>query len=82
MHKQVLQNKNKKMGNCLSMFSDDKILIYDRALQNDPFLNSGINKNTLAFVCKGTYAGIRNNCGKFLDEKVSLQTGKWWRRLF
>ena len=32
------------------MFSDDKILIYDRALQNDPFLNSGINKNTLAFV--------------------------------
>ena len=70
------------MGNCHSMFSKDEILIYDRVLQNDPFLNSGINKETLKAICKGTYAGIRNNYGKFLDEKVSLQTGKWWRCLF
>ena len=64
------------------MFIVDAILIYDRVLQNDPFLNSGINKNALAFFCKGTYAGIRNNYEKFLDEKVSLQTGKWWGCLF
>ena len=64
------------------MFSVDEILIYDRLLQNDQFLNSGINKNALAFVCKGTYAGIRNNYGKFLDAKVNLQTGKWWKVLF
>ena len=70
------------MGNCLSMFSKDQNLIYDMILQNDPFFNSGFNKNALDFVCKGTYAGIRNNYGKFLDEKVSLQTGKWWRCLF
>ena len=70
------------MGNCQSMFSKDKILIYDRLLQNYPFFNSGFNKEVLDFVCKGTYAGIRNNYGKFLDEKVSLQTGKWWKVLF
>ena len=63
------------------MLSEDEILIYDRLLQNDPFLNSGINKNALDFVFKGTYAGIRNNYGKF-NEKVSLQTDKWWRCLF
>ena len=65
------------MGNCQSMFSKDQNLIYDRVLQNDPFLNSGFKKKALDFVCKGTYAGIRNNYGK-LNEKVSLQTGKWW----
>ena len=70
------------MGNCHSMFREDVILIYDRVLQNNLFLNSGINKKALDFVCKGTYAGIHNNYGKFLDEKVSLQTGKWWRCLF
>ena len=64
------------------MFSEDEILIYDRVLQNDPFLNSGINKEVLKAICKGTYAGIRKNYGKFLDEKVSLQTDKWWRCLF
>ena len=64
------------------MFREDGILIYDRVLQNNLFLNSGINKKALDFVCKGTYAGIHNNYGKFLDEKVSLQTGKWWRCLF
>ena len=70
------------MGNCLSMFSEDKILICDRLLQNYPSLNSGFNKEVLNAICKGTYAGIRNNYGKFLDEKVGLQTGKWWRCLF
>ena len=67
------------MGNCQSMFSKDQILIYDRLLQNDPFLNSGFNKEALKAISKETYAGIRNNYGKFLDEEVSLQTGKWWR---
>ena len=80
MHKQVM--KNKKMGNCQSMFSKDEILIYDRLLQNEPFLNSGLNKKALDFICKGTYTGIHNNYGKFLDEKVGLQTGKWWKVLF
>ena len=70
------------MGNCHSMFSEDEILIYDRLLQNNPLFNSGFNKEALKAICKGTYAGIRNNYGKFLDEKVSLQTGKWWRCLF
>ena len=70
------------MGNCQSMFSKEQNLIYDRILQNDLLLNLRCNKKALAFVCKGTYAGIRNNYGKFLDEKVSLQTGKWWRCLF
>ena len=70
------------MGNCQSMFSKDQSLIYDRILQNDPLLNLICNKKALHFVCKGTYAGIRNNYGKFLDEKVSLQTDKWWRCLF
>ena len=70
------------MGNCQSMFSKDTNLIYDRILQNDPFLNSGWNKNALDFVCKRTHAGIRNNYGKFFDEEVSIQTGKWWRCLF
>ena len=66
------------MGNCQSMFSKDQNLIYDMILQNYSFLNSGWNKKALDFVCKGTYAGIRNNYGKFFDEEVSLQTGKWW----
>ena len=70
------------MGNCQSMFSKDTILIYDRLLQNYPFFNSGFNKEVLNVIGKGTYAGIRNNYGKFLDEKVSLQTGKWWKVLF
>ena len=70
------------MGNCQSMFSKDTILIYDRLLQNYPFFNSGSNKEVLNVIGKGTYAGIRNNYGKFLDEKVSLQTGKWWKVLF
>ena len=64
------------------MFSEDEILKCDRLLQNDPFLNSGINKKALDFVYKGTYAGISNSSGKFLDEEVSLQTGKWWSCLF
>ena len=66
------------MRNCHSMFSKDKILIYDRILQNYPFFNSGINKEVLNAISKGTYAGIRNNYGKFFDEEVSLQTGNWW----
>ena len=82
MHKQVLQNKNKKMGTCQSMFSKYQNLIYEMILQNYPFFNSGFNKNALDFVWKGTYAGICNNYGEFLDEEVSLQTGKWWRFLF
>ena len=68
------------MGNCQSMFSKDAILIYDRLLQNEPLFNSGLNKEILK-VCKGTYAGIRSY-KKFAGEKVSLQTGKWWRCLF
>ena len=62
--------------------SVDPILIYDRLLQNEPFLNSGINKKVIDYFCKGTYAGIRSNYKKFAGEKVSLQTGKWWRCLF
>ena len=69
------------MGNCHSMLSEDEILIYDGVLQNDPFLNSGFNKEALKATSKGTYAGIRNSYGKF-NEKVRLQTGKWWRCLF
>ena len=61
------------MGNCQSMFSKDKILIYDRLLQNYPFFNSGFKKEVLNVIGKGTYAGIRN----YLNEKV--QTGKWWK---
>ena len=68
------------MGNCQSMFSKDKILIYDRLLQNYPFSNSGFNKEVLNVIAKGTYAGIRNY--KKLNEKVGLQTGKWWKVLF
>ena len=56
------------------MFSKDKILIYDRVLQNDPLFNSGFNKEVLNAFGKGTYAGIRNNYRK-LNEKVRLQTG-------
>ena len=63
------------------MFSKDKILIYDRVLQNDPLFNSGFNKKVLNAIGKGTYAGIRNNYRK-LNEKVSLQTVKWWKVLF
>ena len=70
------------MGNCQSMFSKDQNLIYDRILQNDPLLNLRCNRKALKAICKGTYAGIRNNYEKFLDKKVSLQTGKWWRCLF
>ena len=70
------------MRNCQSMFSKDEILIYDRLLQNDPFFNSGFNKEALNAIFKETYAGIHNNYGKFLDEKVGLQTGKWWKVLF
>ena len=81
MHKQVLQNKNKKRGNCQSMFSKDKILIYDRVLQNDPLFNSGFNKQVLNAIGKGTLAGIHNNYKKY-NEKVSLQIGKWWKVLF
>ena len=66
------------MGNCHSMVSEDAILVYDKVPQNDPFLNSGFNKEALKAIFKGTYAGIRNNYGKFLDEEVSLQAGKWW----
>ena len=62
------------MGNCHSMFSEDEILIYDRVLQNDRFLNSGFKKESLKAICKGTYAGMCNIYGKFLDQKVSLQT--------
>ena len=69
------------MGNCQSMFSKDEILIYDRLLQNDPFFNSGFNKEALNAIGKGAYVGIRNNYRK-LNEKVSLQTGKWWKVLF
>ena len=61
------------MGNCHSMFSsEDKILIYDRVLQNYPSFNSGSNKEVLNAFSKGTYAGIRNY--RKLDKKVSLQT--------
>ena len=61
------------MGNCLSMFSEeDLILMYDRLLQNDPFLNSILNKKVIKAIYKGTYAGIRNNYGKFPNEKVRL----------
>ena len=70
------------MGNCHCMFSEGEILIYDRVLQNYPSFNSGFNKEALKAICKGTYTGIRNNYGQFLDEKVSLQTGKWWKVLF
>ena len=66
------------MGNCHSMFSEDKILIYDRVLQNYPSFNSGFNKEVLNAFSKGTYAGIRNY--RKLDEK--LQKGKWWKVLF
>ena len=69
------------MGNCHSMFSEDEILIYDRVLQNYPSFNSGFNKKALNTIGKGVYAGIRNNYKK-LNEKVSLQKGKWWKVLF
>ena len=62
------------------MFSEDKILIYDRVLQNYPSFNSGFNKEVLNPFSKGTYAGMRNY--RKLDEKVSLQKGKWWKVLF
>ena len=61
------------MGNCQSMLSKDQNLIYDRILQNEPLLNLRCNKKALNAVCKGTYAGIRNSYGKFLDKKVSLK---------
>ena len=73
--------KNKKMGNCHSMFSKDEILICDRLLQNDPFFNSEFNKEALNAVAKGAYAGICKNHIN-LNENVSLQTGKWWKVLF
>ena len=70
------------MGNCQSMFSVDPILLYDRLLQNKSFFNSGLNREALKAICKGTYAGICSNYKKFGDEKVRLQTGEWWRCLF
>ena len=60
------------------MFSKDEILIYDRLLQNDPFYNSGFNKEALNAIGKGAYAGIRSY--RKLNEKV--QTGKWWKVSF
>ena len=63
------------------MFSKDEILIYHRLLQNDPFFNSGFNKEALNAIDKGEYVRIRNNYRK-LNKKVSLQTGKWWKVLF
>ena len=42
------------------MFGEDEILIYDRVLQNDPFLISGFIKEAIDFAFKGTYAGMRN----------------------
>ena len=80
-HTQGFMTKNEKMGNCQSMFSKDEILIYDRLLQNDPFFNSRFNKEALNAIGKGVYAGIRNNYRRF-NEKVSLQTGKWWKFYF
>ena len=68
------------MGNYQSTFSEDKILLYDRVLQNYPLFNSGFNKEVLNAFSKGTYAGIRNY--RKFNEKVSLQTGKWWKVLF
>ena len=68
------------MGNCHSIFSEDKILIYDRVLQNYPSFNSGFNKEVLNAFGKGAYVGIRNNYSK-LNEKVSLETGKLWKVL-
>ena len=68
------------MGNYHSTFSEDKILIYDRLLQNYPFFNSGFNKEVLNAIGKGAYTGIRNY--RKLNEKVSLQKGKWWKVLF
>ena len=70
------------MGNCHSMIIVDKILMDDRILHNDLLFTSGFSKEALKPFSKGPYAGIRNNYGRFLDEKVSLQTGKWWRCLF
>ena len=70
------------MGNCHSMIIVDKILMYDRILQNDLLFTSGFSKEAIEAVCKGTYTGIRNNYRKFANEKVRLQTGKWWKVLF
>ena len=71
------------MGNCLSMFSVDKFLIYDQLLQNLSRNDSGFNKKVMTSIYKGTYAGMRNNYGKFSEEEeVRLQTGKWWNELF
>ena len=60
------------------MFSEDVILKCDRFIQNEPLLNSGLYKEVLKVICKGTYAGIRSNYKKYSDENVRLQTGKWW----
>ena len=68
------------MGNCQSMFGEDKVLLYDMVLQNYPFFNSGFNKEVLNAISKGTYAGILNY--RKFNKKVSLQTGKWWKVLF
>ena len=64
------------------MFSENEILMCDGILQNDLLLTSGFSKEALKTVCKWTYTGIRNNYRKFADEKVRLQTGKWWKVLF
>ena len=65
------------------MFSEDKILIYDRVLQNYPLFNSGFNKEDLNAICKGTYAGIHNNYRKF-NEKAYKQAngGKFYFEVF
>ena len=68
------------MGNCHSMIIADKIFMCDRILQNDLLFTSGFYKEALNACSKGAYAGIRNY-GK-LNEKVSLQTGRWWKVLF
>ena len=60
------------MGNCQSMFSKDQNLIYDSILQNKPLLNLRCNKKALNAICKGTYAGIRNNYGKFLNKETEF----------
>ena len=56
------------------MFSEDGILIYDRVLQNDPFLISGFIKEAIDFAFRGTYAGMRNiNKMRLGDVEIDLQ---------
>ena len=67
------------MGNCQSMFSKHKILVYDRVLQNDQLFNSGFNKQVLNAIGKGTYAGIHNNYRKYNEKKNG---GKFYFEVF